>query len=163
MMPSGLASAPSNRFELRSERSIRRAVARTWLIALLFVLPTRVLGAQTLQCRSATSNAAVALRRYVQNVVSGTRTSTTTFRSTLSIPAMDTSMVSLISSDSVCTRVTQVVDSVFARTSPSTQSLIVVQFGGFYGAYNPDVAWTGPSSMFILDTAFNYIRTITAF
>jgi hypothetical protein len=134
---------------------------RALLVGAILTASSHTANAQMLSC-NATGDKATALRRYVQNIVSGTRSSTTTIRTTLGISAMDTSAVALVTSDSICTRVTRVVDSVFAKR-PSVSALIVVQFGNRYGAYDPTIDWKGASEMYVLDSAFTYIMAMTAF
>jgi hypothetical protein len=75
---------------------------------------------------------------------------------------MDSTAVTLVTADSICTAVTRAVDSTMGR-APSASSLIVVQFGNRYAAYNPDIVWKGPSMMYVLDSAFKHLKSITAF
>jgi hypothetical protein len=76
--------------------------------------------------------------------------------------AIDTSRVTIVMNDTVCTRVTFAVDSAFAR-SESAMALVVVQYGTRYAAYDTGIIWKGPSMMHLVDSTFTYVLSVTAF
>ena len=118
-----------------------------------------------LTCRGATTEA-LALRRVIRATVSESnpnRTSAAAARSALGLSAaIDSSLVTIVTNDSVCTRVTQAVDSAFGR-SASPIALVVVQYGNNYAGYDTRIVWKGPSVMHLVDSTFTFVKNVTAF
>lgn len=116
-------------------------------------------------CRAATTEA-LALRRVIRATVSESnpnRTSAAAARSALGLSAaIDSSLVTIVTNDSVCTRVTQAVDSAFSR-SASPIALVVVQYGNNYAGYDTRIVWKGPSFMHLVDSTFTFVKNVTAF
>jgi hypothetical protein len=115
----------------------------------------------SLSCQAPTTKSS-AVKQYLQLLVSDTSSADAdTLRAEMGLPGrLDTAQVSLVSADSVCTRVTQAVDSAFAR-SASPVSLIVFKIGSSYAAHDQRVATTQETgSIHIVDSAFTYITTI---
>jgi hypothetical protein len=118
-----------------------------------------------LSCRG-TSAQSLALQRYVRALASEAnpkQTSATAARSALGLSAaLDTNLVTIVVNDTVCTRVTQAVDSAYGR-SASPVALIVVQYGSRYAGYDTRIVWKGPSFMHLVDSTFTYVKDVTAF
>ena len=116
----------------------------------------------TLLTCQGSSGKATAFRRFLQHLVSDTSVRASAVRSRVGLTTtLDTAQVTLVSIDSVCTRVTQVVDSVARTSPPSSESMIVMQFGSRYGAYDQTVAeGSGRTMIRILDSTFTYHNTI---
>jgi hypothetical protein len=122
-----------------NDASLRPQLALVVIGTLLVVLLGASSDAQTIPCRGASKHA-TALQRYVQNIISSSRGSSARVRDIIGVQQMDSTAVTLVTSDSICTAVTHAVDSTMGR-APSASSLIVVQFGNRYAAYNPDIVW----------------------
>lgn len=71
------------------------------------------------------------------------------FRNGFGVAGVDTSTIQAVTDTSICTRVTQVVDSAFASPPATTPYLIVLRVGPRYVAYG-----VSGSSQYFLDTTF---------
>jgi len=118
-----------------------------------------------LSCRGATTEA-LALRRVIRATVSESNPNqapAAAARRALGLSAaIDSSLVTIVTNDSVCTRVTQAVDSAFGR-SASPIALVVVQYGNNYAGYDTRIVWKGPSVMHLVDSTFTFVKDMTAF
>jgi hypothetical protein len=90
--------------------------------------------------------------RGLKNAMVGTDGADSSFRTGLGIVGLDSSALVVVTDSLVCTRVTQVLDSVFHYATASTVSPFVVKVGARYIAF-PDLPVSRPK--FILDT--NYV------
>jgi hypothetical protein len=83
------------------------------------------------------------------------------YRAFLGTQMMDPADVVLVTSDSVCTKVTRAVDSA-AHTGPRSYAYVTVKFGDLYAAFNQKIPATHPSSgmMFVVSKDFIFQKVI---
>lgn len=109
---------------------------------------SEMLQASQLTCLTPDSNALQRIADLKHDIVA-TDTSSVLFRNGFGVAGVDTSTIQAVTDTSICTRVTQVVDSAFSSAPATSAYLVVLRVGPRYVAFG-----TTGSSQYFLDTTF---------